>query len=179
MPNRVKTKIFAPREILDDIIKNYVSEYKVKYVYDENRKYLDFQKIIPAPKYIYQWDLSCKDEKKYWPENCWYKWNVKNWWTKWNSWDFEDYWDHIEIITAWDVPLPIIRELAMIYEWTEFLIKYADEDIWNNCWMFSINWRELGENKIFTSDEVFATMIRYNCSEKEAEEIIKNWYEEE
>jgi len=178
MANHVKTKIYAPRKVLDDIIKNYVSEYKAKYVWDENRKFLDFQKIIPAPRYIYQWDLSSEDEKKYWPENCWYRWNTHNWWTKWNSWDFEDYWDHIEIITAWDTPLPIIRELAMIYEWTEFLIKYADEDIWSNCWMFFINGREIDEKKPFTTRDVFATMIRYNCSEWEAEDIIESRNEE-
>jgi hypothetical protein len=40
--------------------------------------------------------------------------------------------------------------------------------------MFFINGREIDEKKPFTSDEVFATMIRYNCSEKEAEDIIEN-----
>jgi hypothetical protein len=52
MANHIKTKIYAPRDILDDIIKNYVSEWEE--TYNENKKYLDFQKIIPAPRYIYQ-----------------------------------------------------------------------------------------------------------------------------
>lgn len=174
MPNRVKTKIYAPRDVLDDILKNYTSKYA-----DTQNSYLDFEKIIPRPRYIYDWDLSTKEEEKYWYDNCWYWRQIKNWWTKWNSWDLVDYEDHIEIQTAWNTPLPIIKELAMIYEKTEFLIKYADEDIWRNCWMFFINGRELDEKKPFTSDEVFATMIWENCSEKEAIDIIESWNEEE
>lgn len=172
MPNWVKTKIYAPRDVLDDILKNYTTK-------NDEFLYLDFEKIIPAPRYIYQWDLSPEEEKKYWYDNCWYWRQIKNWWTKWNSFELEDYDDHIEIQTAWNTPLPIIKELAMIYEWTEFLIKYADEDIWNNCWMFFINGREIDEKKPFTSDEVFATMIWENCSEKEAEDIIDSWNDEE
>lgn len=67
----------------------------------------------------------------------------------------------------------------MIYEWTEFLVKYADEDIWNNCWMFFIKWRELEYKEPFTDDDVFATMIWENCSEQEAIDIIDSWNEEE
>lgn len=111
MPNRVKTKIYAPREVLDSILEKYTSKFE-----NSDDKILDFKKIIPVPRYIYQWDLSSEDEKKYWPENCWYQWNINNWWTKWNSAELEDYDDHIEIQTAWNTPLPIIRELAMIYE---------------------------------------------------------------
>ena len=52
MPNHVKTRIYAPKEILEDILKNY------KNVYDSWEEYIDFNKIIPTPRYIYQWDLS-------------------------------------------------------------------------------------------------------------------------
>ena len=172
MPNHVKTRIYAPKEVLEDILKNYTSKY------DSWEEYVDFNKIIPTPKYIFQGDLSMEDEKKYGPENCWYQWNIKNWWTKWNS--YELYYEDdcfIEFQTAWDTPLPIIRELAMIYEWTELLIKYADEDLWRNCWMFFIKGRDIEEKQPFTNDEVFATMIWYNCDEKEAEKLIENHFE--
>jgi hypothetical protein len=66
----------------------------------------------------------------------------------------------------------------MIYEWTEFLIKYADEDIWSNCWMFFINGREIDEKEPFTTRDVFATMIRYNCSEWEAIDMLEELEDE-
>ena len=45
MPNWVKTKIYAPRDVLDDILKNYTTKT------DEILN-LDFEKIIPRPRYI-------------------------------------------------------------------------------------------------------------------------------
>ena len=97
MPNRVKTKIYAPRDVLDDILKNYTTK-------NDEFLYLDFEKIIPKQRYIYDWNLSLEEEKKYWYDNCWYWRQIKNWWTKWNSFELEDYEDHIEIQTAWSTP---------------------------------------------------------------------------
>lgn len=165
MPNHVKTRINAPKHILEDIWENYT-------VMDRFwNRHLDFSKIIPCPRYIFQWDLDTETEKKYGPENCWYQWNIRNWWTKWNAYEcsFDEY---IEFWTAWDMPLPIIRELAMIYEKTSFLIDYADEDIWSNCGEFLIKWREITELDVGDKD-VFAIMLWYNCDENEAKNIIE------
>ncbi len=46
---------------------------------------MDFNKITPMPKWVYNKDLSSKDEEKYGKENCWLEWCRKNWGTKWNA----------------------------------------------------------------------------------------------
>lgn len=50
MPNRVKTKIYAPRDVLDDILKNYTTK-------NDDFLYLDFEKIITRPRYIYMIEI--------------------------------------------------------------------------------------------------------------------------
>lgn len=77
---------------------------------------LDFSEIIPVPNVI-KGPLA--------------EWMVANWGTKWNSYfvdkngEGED-WTELRFFTAWEPPIPVIRELA-IKTGLDFRLDYADE----------------------------------------------------
>ena len=100
--------------------------------------YIDFNKIIPTPDYIYQGNLG-EEERKLYGENNWYTWNCANWGTKWNacySYLADD--DVLVFDTAWASPIPILEKLAEIcYEHNvSFIGKWADEDAGSNTGTF-------------------------------------------
>lgn len=94
---------------------------------DEGVQYVDFEKIIPIPKHIFQGDLGRKDEEKHGESNCWYKWKVFNWGTKWGAYDNKFTSKKITFDTAWSSPTPIIREISMIFPDVTFDVKFKDE----------------------------------------------------
>jgi hypothetical protein len=63
----------------------------------------------------------------------WYEWSVKNWGTKWNSSESLFEGSNIHFQTAWSVPEPIFIELSRMFPDVEIKVKFADEDIGNNC----------------------------------------------
>lgn len=67
--------------------------------------------------------------------NNWYDWCIANWGTKWNSYEVSYSDDKKKIVfdTAWSCPLPVIEALSEKFKDTTFTLKYADEDIGNNC----------------------------------------------
>lgn len=63
----------------------------------------------------------------------WYDWHCENWGTKWNSTNV--YYineNEVEFDTAWSMPYRLLEKLSEIYE-TRIEVRYADEDIGNNC----------------------------------------------
>ncbi len=96
---------------------------------------IDFNKITPAPPWLFQGNLGREQEKKYGPENCWYEWNRNNWGTKWNAYSQPDERNTENTIffqTAWNCPLDLIRKLSWIFPDVEFEIAWADEDLGYN-----------------------------------------------
>lgn len=98
---------------------------------------IDFNKIIPAPDYIYQGNLGQEEREKY-GKNNWYDWNRLNWGTKWNSYgysgdgikDFDG--KTITFETAWNSVPCIIKKLSEQYPDIEFEYSYSDEDFGYN-----------------------------------------------
>ena len=84
---------------------------------------IDFEKIAPTPECV------SKD---------WYDWRISNWGTKWNAYETEidscsDGSVEIYFCTANDGAIPIIKKLVEKYPHLEFIYKFADEVIANNC----------------------------------------------
>ena len=68
----------------------------------------------------------------------WYDWRISNWGTKWNAYETEidscsDGSVEIYFCTANDGAIPIIKKLVEKYPHLEFIYKFADEVIANNC----------------------------------------------
>ena len=89
---------------------------------------IDFNKITPMPKWVYDGKLLTKEiEKKYGAGNCWYQWCIKNWGTKWNSFLnrlCED--DNAIIFFTADSGVPaLMRKLAFIFPKVEFEYSYS------------------------------------------------------
>lgn len=96
---------------------------------------IDFNKITPCPKWVFSKNLGKKDEEKYGPENCWYKWNITNWGTKWNAYGQPDRRNNPNAIyfqTAWVCQQDLIKKLSWIFPDVEFEIAWADEDLGHN-----------------------------------------------
>ena len=92
---------------------------------------IDFNKITPMPKWVFQGDLSSKEEKKYGSENCWYEWCVTNWGTKWNAYsqlDDRNTENTIYFQTAWGGVPELIEKLAWIFPNVTIKYAYANED---------------------------------------------------
>ena len=95
----------------------------------------------------------------------WYDWSVENWGTKWNAYeqDIVKGKSYIKLYfqTAWSCPLPIYRKMAEMLK-TKIEIKYADEDIGNNCGEIIYDPDENGINENYNSregDETFANRV--------------------
>lgn len=104
---------------------------------------IDFDKIIPQPKskkdcptkFINKYDISNdpNDKEKSWLN--WYDWNITYWGTKWNAYDEYTIVDKTSVTfvfnTAWSFPEPIANALSKFN--FDLEIKFADEDLGNNC----------------------------------------------
>ena len=63
----------------------------------------------------------------------WYEWSNVYWGTKWNSCGFERIDDNtIQFDTAWNIPIPIFKELFKKYQDREIEMWFADEGIPEN-----------------------------------------------
>lgn len=65
-------------------------------------------------------------------------WSIKYWGTKWNSYDFKLIDGGCKFDTAWNHPLPIIRELSKMFPCEEIEVLYADEDLGRNLGHYKI-----------------------------------------
>lgn len=72
-------------------------------------RFLDFEKIIPAPDCTKRWATD------YDPSGV-IEWRIRNWGTKWNSYStyISDDGSNISFATAWDTPIPVIKKLAKL-----------------------------------------------------------------
>lgn len=148
MPNHVKNVLkFSKLNAKDKefILNQFTAEGEGE-VYPLNR-YFDFDRIIAEPRLESECPEDCKvnkdsyvtkDEDRPWFD--WYKWHLKYWGTKWNCYD-----GYIKVgtstitfvfNTAWSAPYPIYEQLARSYGFS-FEVRYADEDIGNNCGMIT------------------------------------------
>lgn len=64
----------------------------------------------------------------------WYSWSIQYWGTKWNAYDqIEVGFGTIQFDTAWSTPFPVVQKLAAMFPELDFEVKFADEDLGNNC----------------------------------------------
>ena len=92
---------------------------------------IDFNKITPMPKWVYNKNLGFEDELKYGSENCWRDWSIKNWGTKWNAFGQKDKRNTVDTIyfqTAWNGIPNLIRKLAWIFQDIIIEYSYCNED---------------------------------------------------
>lgn len=76
----------------------------------------------------------------------WYSWSIQYWGTKWNAYDCNngDY-GTISFDTAWSTPFPVMQKLARMFPELSFEVKFADEDLGNNCGKYTFENGELIE----------------------------------
>ena len=134
MPNWVKNnvKVYGTKKELEKFVEKHFNK----------EGEFDFETIIEMPESIFRGNLG-KEEKEKYGDNNWYDWSIKNWGTKWNACDTQE--PIIEAAhsreavlsfsfnTAWACPEQIYRKLAEMYKKNPMVVKYADEDIGNNC----------------------------------------------
>lgn len=63
----------------------------------------------------------------------WNDWRLEKWGTKWNTNGADCWKDGFVFDTAWSTPEPAMRTLSELYPDVEIFIKYADEDLGQNC----------------------------------------------
>lgn len=135
MPNYVvnKIKIKGNKEEIDKLL-NFIKA--------DDGFCIDFNKIIPMPKWVYHGNLSRKEEEKYGEENCWYEWSIKNWGTKWNAFEADDSYyfklphtkeeNTIFFETAWNGVPKLISKLGFIFPTLTIEYYWYDEDFGSN-----------------------------------------------
>lgn len=130
MANFITTKVTVGKDKIEQVLS------KIK-GYRENdlgikEDIVDFEKIIPMPLHIFRGDLGQEQKEKYGKDN-WYDWSIEKWGTKWNSWNlfYSTMYDKdaFEFQTAWNCPIPVIKQMSKMFPDIEFDIKYSDEDI--------------------------------------------------
>jgi len=116
MPNWVRNKLFihGPTDRVKQCTLDIASD----------NEHISFEKIFPRPKDI---------------GDGWYDWSLENWGTKWDvSETFEDENGYICFDTAWSTPVELFNFLSERYTDLTFEISYADEDLGNNCGIYTI-----------------------------------------
>ena len=159
MPNHVRNKIQF--KTLDDFM--LVSEFCKN---DVCSTIFDFNKLIPAPGYIFQGDLGKEERRKY-GENNWYDWNIRNWGTKWNAYSGELDKENFAILfsTAWAMPEPICQTLSAQFPDVDFTWKWADEDLGFNTGIYRKSGGELLEINVSNeSNEAYGLYIELHGS---------------
>lgn len=172
MPNHVINLIGAPREVLAALQRPLTDEEKAADagfpIHDPDRLIVDFGLVIPEPENIEKG--ACSGPRNATRVNgnlihldgsvCWWDWNVKNWGTKWNAYDTDQGEGVIEFQTAWAHPYPVLRALSKRFPDALIHVKYADEDLGNNC----ANYTVLNGNEDFSEDIVTnGEAIRFAC----------------
>lgn len=141
MPNHVKN-VLKFKKLKPDDIENIVHLIAIESEDDPKTYWIDFNKIIPEPKYESECPEDCKVNKdshistnpdKPWFD--WYKWHIKYWGTKWGAYDCYSIMgkSYVTFVfsTAWSVAVPVIERLHLLGY--SFELRYADEDYGSNC----------------------------------------------
>lgn len=141
MPNHVKN-VLKFKKLKPDDIENIVHLIAIESEDDPKSYWIDFNKIIPEPKY----ESECPDEFKVNKESHiavnpekpwfdWYKWRIHYWDTKWGAYDCYSIMgkSYVTFVfsTAWSIAYPVIERLHLLGY--DFELRYADEDYGSNC----------------------------------------------
>lgn len=111
MPNWVRNKLFVHGKT--DKVKQFLLDIA------SDGEHISFEKILPRPKEI---------------GDGWYDWSLENWGTKWDvSETYEDENGWVCFDTAWSTPFVIMLKLSERYPDLTLEVKFADEDLGNNC----------------------------------------------
>jgi hypothetical protein len=148
MPDYVENKLIINGD--EEKIKEVVDFLKSKDELTGEDIAIDFNKITPMPKWVYNKSLSSKTEEKYGKENCWYQWSIDNWDTKWNAFGLEGRGlinkNTITFRTAWSGVSKLIRKLSIIFKDVEFEYYTCDyDDYGQNIYKFKVKDYEILE----------------------------------
>lgn len=140
---------------------------------------IDFNKITPTPKWVFQGNVSFREEEKYGVENCWNGWNRKNWGTKWNAWDTKVNKNIIEFTTAWNGVPKLMSKLALIFPKVKFKYEYADENNIANVGSYIFKDTVIQEQPImYCSKEAYELYLDlWECRDEYKYNPITNTYE--
>ena len=147
MPNHVRN-VWKISHIPEDKVQYVLN--KISMVYNkEGKRIIDFDLIIPEPKYKIDCPKDCivnkyshviEDKDRPWFN--WYAWRNRYWNTKWNAYDgyIKIGKTYIQLVfnTAWSFVRPVAYELAKQLGY-DLECKYADEDYGSNCGIFTYN----------------------------------------
>lgn len=136
MPNYVKNVLTVDKDSVTKKRFMQIAEFVAS-----KEKLFDFKRIVPQPP-----ELNVPDEAKnrvaLMEQNRtrygfadWYGWRCKYWGTKQCAWDISspDEGFGWEFFTAWEAPIPVLTVLSRIFPEVAFTLKFADEDLGNNC----------------------------------------------
>ena len=134
MPNHVMNK-WKISHIPQDQVQKILD--KLSIVTEDGDRIIDFDLIIPEPKFKQDCPADCRvnkdshvEEDKDRPWFDWYTWRNRYWNTKWGAYDGYTIVGKTYITfvfqTAWSFAEPVAKELAKLGYDLEF--KYADED---------------------------------------------------
>lgn len=138
---------------------------------------IDFNKITPMPKWVFQDHLSLKDEEKYGRENCWYGWSINNWGTKWNAYgqpDERSNQNTLYFTTAWNSPVDLIKKLSWIFPDIELEIAWADEDLGYNIGIIKFKDGEIIEEHIPEGGSFEARKLFFEITQESLEDYGMN-----
>lgn len=156
MPNHVTTILTAhPHDVIEALL-------------NEKRE-VDFEKVLPMPEDVYRGGLGAEEEAKYPGDKNWYNWGVNHWGTKWNAYSTVLLSHNtVSFETAWAHPFPVIAELANRFPSAVLEVKYADEDLGHNLGQYTI--KDGGITHTLECDEGtdeandFAAQVKYGRS---------------
>ena len=170
MPNHVKN-VLKFKNLKPDDITEIVNIIAIKSEDEPPTYWLDFNKIIPEPRF----ESECPDEFKVNKDSHvevykdrpwfdWYKWRNFYWDTKWGAYDCYSKIGKSYVIfvfnTAWSIAYPVMERLKLLGY--EFELRYADEDIGSNCGILKYS-REQGfthyDESSFKNPEDFARRL--------------------
>lgn len=122
---------------------------------------IDFNKIIPEPKYK--------------NGNDWYDWRIKHWGTKWNAYEQskQEESNKLRFWTAWSTPVEIFEALSKKYPDITVRVEFADEDIGCNCGRMTFKKGKL----IKSLSKIYKNYSRYSL--QFAKKVWREYDEEE
>ena len=128
MPEELKSKEGTYEEFLEDL-RNHsadITDEKEKKIWDIG---------VTAVDNLYKYDAPT-----------WYEWCSKNWGTKWNACKCTTVNENAKSIsfqTAWGTPYPVMKKLSEMFPNIEIRTEFADEDIGQNCGMYTFKGGEI------------------------------------
>ncbi len=128
MPEKLKGKEGTYEEFIADL-RNHstdISDEKEKKIWDVG---------VTAVSNLYQYEAPT-----------WYEWRCKNWGTKWNACECTEVDENAKSIsfqTAWSTPFPVMKRLSEMFPNIEIRTEFADEDIGQNCGMYTYKGGEI------------------------------------